>query len=261
MPDLISSWGVEDRCMVDGMIDFITQAPARPFFLMGWTTQTHHPYEPTPGVPLLDLAARTGARPVRARALPERPARNRSPSRTALRHRFARLGLDEDTLIVVIGDHGQAFGYPHDTYIQGRTMYEEDVHVPLMFWFPRHLPDRRRDRRPWAARSIWRRRSPSSRACRRRRTGRGAACSTRPRSPRAYFYVAEDHFTLGVREGNWKYIFDLREGVEELYDLDRDPDEQHNLAKGEPARRRACGSGWRRGRKPIAGSTNAPTTR
>ena len=56
------------------------------------------------------------------------------------------------------------------------------------------------------------------------------------RVPRAYFYVAEDHFTLGLREGNWKYIFALREGVEELYDLDRDPDEQHNLAKAEPER-------------------------
>jgi hypothetical protein len=43
------------------MIDFITQALAA-FFLMGWTTQTHHPYEP-PDVPLLTFSARTGARP------------------------------------------------------------------------------------------------------------------------------------------------------------------------------------------------------
>src|SRR4051812_31914546 len=53
--ELISSWGAEDRCMVDGMVDFINRAPDRPFFVMGWTTQTHHPYEPTPGVPLLDF--------------------------------------------------------------------------------------------------------------------------------------------------------------------------------------------------------------
>jgi arylsulfatase A-like enzyme len=51
---------------------------------------------------------------------------------------------------------------------------------------------------------------------------------------RAYFYVAEDSFTLGVREGSWKYIYDLRDGTEELYDLDRDPDEQHNLAAKQP---------------------------
>ena len=56
------------------------------------------------------------------------------------------------------------------------------------------------------------------------------------RAPRAYFYVAEDHFRLGVREGAWKYIYDLREGSEELYRLDTDPTEQHNLAAAERAR-------------------------
>ena len=54
--------------------------------------------------------------------------------------------------------------------------------------------------------------------------------------PRAYFYVAEDHFRLGVREGTWKYIYDLREGTEELYRLDLDPTEQRNLAATERAR-------------------------
>ena len=46
----------------------------------------------------------------------------------------------------------------------------------------------------------------------------------------------EDSFTLGVREGSWKYIYDLRDGTEELYDLDRDPNEQHNLATTQPDR-------------------------
>ena len=46
-------------------------------------------------------------------------------------------GLADDTLVVVVGDHGQAFGFPHDSYIQGRTVYEEDVHVPLLIWWPR----------------------------------------------------------------------------------------------------------------------------
>ena len=51
----VSSWGVEDRCMVDDVIEFIDRDPTRPFFVMGWTQQTHHPYEPTPGVPFLKL--------------------------------------------------------------------------------------------------------------------------------------------------------------------------------------------------------------
>jgi arylsulfatase A-like enzyme len=51
-----------------------------------------------------------------------------------------------------------------------------------------------------------------------------------------YFSVGEDRFILGVREHNWKYLFDLRQGDDELFDLDRDPDEQHNLASVESAR-------------------------
>ena len=56
------------------------------------------------------------------------------------------------------------------------------------------------------------------------------------RAPRAYFYVSGDRFELGVREANWKYVLDLREGVEQLYDLDRDPTEQRNLAVQYPER-------------------------
>ena len=50
-PEMLSSWGVEDRCMVDKVVDLIADAGTRPFFVTAWTTQTHHPYEPSPGVP------------------------------------------------------------------------------------------------------------------------------------------------------------------------------------------------------------------
>ena len=231
---LISSWGVEDRCMVDGMIDFITQAPDRPFFVMGWTTQTHHPYEPTPDVPLLSFQRE----PVPDQYELERYLNVLHETDRHLGRLFdtiRRLKLDQDTLIVVMGDHGQAFGYPHNTYIQGRTMYEEDVHVPLMFWSPRRYQMATRSNTVGSQVDL----APTIAEL----TGVPAAADWQgrslfdtTRSSRAYFYVAEDHFTLGLREGNWKYIFALREGVEELYDLDKDPDEQHNLAKAEPAR-------------------------
>jgi lipoteichoic acid synthase len=231
---LISSWGVEDRCMVDGMIDFITQAPGRPFFLLGWTTQTHHPYEPTDDVPVLTFQRE----PVPDQYELERYLNVLHETDHHLARLFdtvRQLKLDQDTLIVVIGDHGQAFGYPHNTYIQGRTIYEEDVHVPLMFWFPRRYPTTMRskivgsqvDLAPTITDLAGVPPAPDWQ-------GRSLFDSTR--SSRAYFYVAEDHFTLGLREGDWKYIFALREGVEELYNLAQDPDEQYNLARAEPAR-------------------------
>jgi arylsulfatase A-like enzyme len=230
---LVSSWGVEDRCMVDGMIDFITEAPDRAFFVMGWTTQTHHPYEPTPDVPLLGFQRE----PVPDQYELERYLNVLHETDRHLGRLFdtvRRLKLDQNTLIVVMGDHGQAFGYPHNTYIQGRTMYEEDVHVPLMFWYPRRYQMATRsktvgsqvDLAPTIAELAGVPPAPD---------WQGRSLFDPARSSRAYFYVAEDHFTLGLREGNWKYIFALREGIEELYDLDKDPNEQHNLANAEPA--------------------------
>jgi arylsulfatase A-like enzyme len=144
-------------------------------------------------------------------------------------------GLGDNTVIVVTGDHGQAFGYPHNTYIQGRTIYEEDVNVPLMVWAPRatRVPARSSaigghvDLAPTIAEAAGLPPAPDWQ-------GRSLFSTARP--PRAYFYVAEDAFRLGVRDGNWKYIYDLREGTEELYRLDLDPTEQRNLATADPAR-------------------------
>ena len=37
-----------------------------------------------------------------------------------------------------------------------------------------------------------------------------------------------------MREGNWKYVYNVTRGRDELFDLARDPDEQTNLAKQNP---------------------------
>jgi arylsulfatase A-like enzyme len=232
--DPVSSWGVEDRCMVDDLVRQIRESRDAPFFLMAWSQQTHHPYEPSPGAPLLTL----GREPVPYPYDLDRYLNVLHETDAQLARLFAAVreaGLADNTLIVITGDHGQAFGYPHKSYMQGRTVYEEDVNVPLMLWFPGRFRTAVRssaigshvDLAPTIAEvagltpaADWR--------------GRSLLDATRP--PRAYFYVAEDHFRLGVREGAWKYIYDLREGTEELYRLDLDPTEQKNVAASERAR-------------------------
>jgi arylsulfatase A-like enzyme len=231
---LLSSWGMEDRCAVDGMIQFIEKEPARPFFLMAWSQQTHHPYEPTPGVPLISFVPGTVTDAYDLnRYLNVLHETDRHIAR--LFETIRRAGLEQDTLIVVTGDHGQAFGNPHDSYMQGRTVYEEDVNVPLLFWYPRLYKSAARsatigshvDLAPTIADIAGFPAAPD---------WQGRSLFAPMRVPRAYFYVAEDHFTLGVREENWKYLFDLREGAEELYDLATDPTEQHNVSASYPER-------------------------
>jgi arylsulfatase A-like enzyme len=233
-PELLSSWGVEDRCMVDEVVDLIGGAGTKPFFVTAWTTQTHHPYEPSPGVlPLNLLREKSPDDWELGRYLNVVHETDRHLAR--IFEAVRRAGLEQDTLIIVTGDHGQAFGYPHETYVQGRTVYEEDVHVPLMLWYPRKYKAPARvpavgshvDLAPtitdligFAAAPEWQ--------------GRSLFDESHPR--RAYFYVAESHFRLAVREANWKYIYSVQDGREELYDLQSDPLEQRNVAAQHPDR-------------------------
>lgn len=229
----LSSWGVEDRCMIDGMLRWIGEDGAKPFFLMGWTVQTHHPYEPTPGRPLTDFFG--DKRPTDdydlGRYLNVLAETDRQLGRLFLTLR--QRGLDRDTLVVIVGDHGEAFGEPHEGYGHGTALYEENVHVPMILWSPRLFPHGGRSpiigshvdinqtitdvlgvppAGSWQGRSLF---DPA-------------------RRPRAYFFVANDDYQMGVREEGWKYILDATNGSEELYDLRTDPNEQANRAADHP---------------------------
>jgi Sulfatase len=44
-----------------------------------------------------------------------------------------RFDLLRDTLLVIVGDHGESFG-EHGVYVHNSSMYDEEVSVPLVFW-------------------------------------------------------------------------------------------------------------------------------
>lgn len=48
-------------------------------------------------------------------------------------------GLAQNTLIVVTSDHGESLGQ-HGLKEHGLALYWELVHVPLIFWYPGHIP-------------------------------------------------------------------------------------------------------------------------
>jgi arylsulfatase A-like enzyme len=258
----VTSWGLADACVVDGIAQFIAQDRRRPFFVMAWTQQTHHPYEPTPGVPLLEL--------VREPDIPDEYDLGRylnvlHETDRQLARLFGTIraaGLADDTLVAVVGDHGQAFGFPHDSYLQGRTVYEEDVRVPLLIWYPRRYASAAQssaigglvDLAPTIADLAG---APAG------ADWQGRSLLDPARAPRAYFYVAQDEFKLGVREENWKYILDLRTGVEELYDLEHDAMEQNNLASAQSERcanlRQRLAAWTEANRRQYEMKTEAPT--
>ena len=202
----------------------------KPFYLMAWTSATHHPYEPGPRLELENFFARR-EEPFDAwnlnRYLNLLKEVDRQLGRLfdGLRER----GLDQDTMVVITGDHGEVFGEPHSAWGHGSRLYEENVKVPFVVWSPRLVTGGRRiktlgahvDVSPTIADLVG---LPAA------ESWHGKSLFDRTRSPRAYFYAAHDDYRLGVREGERKYIYNATTGTDQLYDLATDPTEQENLA-------------------------------
>ena len=117
---------------------FVDERPGEPFHVMAWTSATHHPYEPGPRIEIEDFFAGR-EEPFDAWNM-NRYLNLLKEADRQLGRLFAGLrerGLDGETLVVVTGDHGEAFGEPHGAWGHGSRLYEESVRVPLMIWNPK----------------------------------------------------------------------------------------------------------------------------
>lgn len=48
-------------------------------------------------------------------------------------------GLIGNTIVVITSDHGEGL-WQHGLPTHGEALYREQIHVPLIFWYPRHVP-------------------------------------------------------------------------------------------------------------------------
>lgn len=227
---MASSWGTEDGILVDGLIRWIDSDPNRPFYAMMWTDQTHHPYtlaHDTRPIDFLD-DKKTPYGELLERYLNALRQADRHLGRlfAALRHRH----LAEDTIVVITGDHGEAFGDPHEQIVgHGGGLYEENIRVPLIFWNPRLFPTGQRSDRPGGHIDI----NPTLAHMldiHPPDTWRGASVISNDHPGRAYSVASGIDYQFGVTDGRFKYIVDIDGGYERLYDLKTDPREQTDVA-------------------------------
>lgn len=157
------------------------------------------------------------------------------------------LGLEDNTLVVVTGDHGEGLdqrGHWH----HGIHVYEEGVRVPLIVRWPGRSPTGLRVTAPTSLVDL----APSLLAASQTPPepsfgGRNLADVLKggptpdPGSP---IWLYRRHYAPGdsvqeaqasgeqwaLRRGQWKLIIGESEGVLELYDLLADPKEENNLA-------------------------------
>lgn len=205
-----------DDCTAAAVSRWINDLSTEKFFLWVWFTNPHSPY-------FVRDRARTGG----TLGSVEQHMAALAETDTAigvLRNKLKAKGLLNQTVFVVVGDHGEAFG-EHGQYNHGTALFEEQVHVPLLFSGGNLSPHRQQrdnigsmvDLAPsilnivgisapagWQGRSLFAKDHPNEAFFSSRRSGR----------------------MIGLRIGNTKYILSsLDEGLV-AYDLEKDPDEK-----------------------------------
>ncbi len=147
---------------------------------------------------------------------------------------LSQRGLLNNTLLVLFGDHGEAFGQHSGNYGHTLFIYEENVRVPLIVAAPGLFHDAGRVARVASLADV----APTILdllGLPRPLAYQGRSL-LEDRSPMALFATDYSLGFLGLRDGRWKLIYELESGQSWLFDLSSDPDERHNLADQYPER-------------------------
>jgi len=237
----------DDRCTFADLTRWLDESPDSSHFAMLWTFQSHYPYftgddrhlASEKSLPV-SKRSREGFRKYLG-ALREADALIGS-----LIEHLERSGRFQDTIIIVTGDHGQAFGQ-HGTYGNGTSVDEESVHVPLILIGSRLAAGR--DSRLTGHIDV----APTVMDMMRLPVPGGwdgASLFGSRRERPVYFANLSSNPVIGYRVRDRKVIADFASGEVEVYDLAADPGEQADLSGklSKPAldRQRRWIAGWAR---------------
>jgi lipoteichoic acid synthase len=145
-------------------------------------------------------------------------------------NQYKALGLYDNTIFVIYGDHGEGFG-EHDLYQHDNTIYQEGVRVPLVILDPGRFQDGRRvetltdqvDILPTIVDLLGYKVKGGSYP--------GRSLLAPPDKDRTLFFSCfDDYRCLASLKGNEKYIYFFGNQPDEVYDISKDPNEQHDIA-------------------------------
>ncbi len=221
-----SSFGVDEPSTVDRILSWIDSLPRdEPFFVTYLPIAGHHPYatpEPGPFSEDTELGRYRNALHYGDAALAQliQGLRDRS--------------LEEKTLYVIFGDHGEAFGQHPLNSGHSLFIYDENVRVPYVIAAPGLIAHQIRVRRiaslidtaPTVLDFLGIPLSPGF---------QGSSLLAGP-SEMALFFTDYSIGWLGLRDACWKYIYDMDSRRSKLFDVCVDPGELDDKSRTQPER-------------------------
>jgi lipoteichoic acid synthase len=225
-----------DTCTASSLLNWIDGNGGKPFFATLWTEQTHYRYAASRQC--TDAIAEKGEalHPEDMNFAGEWPRYaaalcDSDQMMAKIVSGLQQRQLFENTLVVVVGDHGEGFGQ-HGTFGHGSEIFENDVRVPLLISAGHALTERvdsrlagHLDIAPTIA-AVFGMPAPDQ------WEGHDLLGSQAPR--RVYFYTGWGNYKIGYREANNKYIYDVLRQNLSAYDLATDPHETKTAADKDP---------------------------
>jgi lipoteichoic acid synthase len=223
-------FGYEDDVMLEPSADWLKQQKeaGRPFITSYLTVTSHHDYVVPEGF--------------EQKKYVEDEELNRYLNTVAYQDRFLEkliqqykeLGLYENTIFVVMGDHGEGFG-EHGRRQHDDTIYEEGLKVPMLIHDPKRFDGGVRIEGPADQLDLL----PTLTGL----LGYDITGGTYPGSPLyalpdgrpVMFSCYHDRKCLASIEGSEKYIYHFDNQDEEFFDLTEDPEEKSNIIDEQPA--------------------------
>jgi len=147
------------------------------------------------------------------------------------------LDLEEDTLLIIAGDHGEAFG-EHGDWTHGYTLYQETIKIPLIIWYAKIRYSHTRsnelagliDIKPTISNTVGIKQSEiyQGKDLISQTTKKGDLYQQREGREEIFSEGVSDLKCI-ITSTNWKLISDKAKGKIELYNLEEDPEEKHNV--------------------------------
>ncbi len=217
-------FGYEDNIMLQPSRDWIERHKDKPFLATYLGVTGHHDYRPIDRYGLKDYSNLPGLDHY------QNSMRYLDFFVKNVMDQYKELGLYDDTIFVIYGDHGEGFG-EHDLFQHDNTIYQEGLEVPFIIHEPGRFEEGRRvqtltnqlDILPTLVDLLGYKVKGGHYA--------GRSLLAPPEEDRTlYFSCFDEYRCLASIQGTEKYIYFFGNQPDEVYDLASDSLEKNNIA-------------------------------
>lgn len=218
-------FGYEDEVMLEPSKEWLQKNGDEPFLATYLTSAPHHDY--------LAPDKRYGSKKFSDNELVNRylnSVRNEDFFLKNLFDQYKKLGLYDNTVFVILGDHGEGFG-EHGRFQHDNTIYEEGLRIPMLIHDPQQFqggatlegPVTQLDVLPTVADLLGYRVEGGA-------YGGSSLLGPISKDRTLMSSCWNEKGCLARLQGMEKYIYHFDDKPEEVFDLSKDPAERQNLA-------------------------------